>query len=280
MTTLPDITTNVPEWFNYIRAFIDISIVTFLLYKIIMMVKDTRALPILKGLILILALWGISKLAHLTTLEYVISQVLLYGVLGLMILFQPELRTTLEKLGKNNWTTSTKQTTFSAKQQLINTLVDSCLRMSSTKTGALIVIEMNDPLNEYMNTGIELDAKVTTQLLETIFFTNTPLHDGALFIRGTRITHASGYLPLTDRSDIPKELGTRHRASIGLAEHADAITLVVSEETGKISLIQNDQLLRPLDKDQLRAELEKRLITKQDKKQSSRLKKHFRTNKQ
>lgn len=260
-----------PEWLNYVRAFVDISIVTFLFYKIIMMVKDTRAIAIVKGLIFVFILWGASKLFSLTTLEYVITQVLLYGVLGIMILFQPELRTTLERIGKNNWST-TKQKVFSSKQNLINAIVESCTHMSATKTGALIVIEMNDTLQDYMDTGIELDAKVSSHLLENIFFPNAPLHDGALFIRGNRITHTSGYLPLSDRSDIPKELGTRHRASIGLTEVTDAVVIVVSEETGKISLINHDQLLRPLDKDQLRAELEKRLITEEDKRNSSKSK--------
>lgn len=260
-----------PEWLNYIRVFFDIGIVTFLFYKIVMMVKDTRAIAIVKGLVLVLALWGGSKLLHFTTLEYVISQVLLYGVLGIMILFQPELRTALEKLGNNKWDKwgNPNQTVFSSKQILINDLVEASTTMSATKTGALICIEMNDSLQEYMDTGIELDAKVSSHLLGNVFFPNAPLHDGALFIRGNRITHTSGYLPLSDRTDIPKELGTRHRASLGLAETTDAIVIVVSEETGKISLIHHDNLLRPLDKDTLRAELDKRLITEEDKKHSN-----------
>lgn len=253
------------EWWIYVRALIDITIVAVLLYKIIMFIRDTRAVSILKGLVIVLSFWGISKIFHLLALEYVISQLLLYGVLGFIILFQPELRTALEKLGKNNWTT-TRQSNYSEKQKLINDLVESALHMSSTKTGALIVIEMEDSLQEYMNTGVEVDMKVSPLAIETLFFPNCPLHDGAIFIRGSRITHASGYLPLTDRQDLPKELGTRHRASIGLSEVSDALILVVSEETGKISLIRGGTILRPLTKDTLRAELEKHLITKEDNK--------------
>lgn len=258
-----------PEWVVTIRVLLDIGIVTFLFYKIVMMLRETRAFELAKGVVVIVLMWGISKLFGLTTLEYVITQVLLYGVLGLMILFQPELRTALEKLGKNKWG-SRNATAFSAKQILINDMIDACMSMSSQKIGALIVIEMKDNLQEYIDTGIELDGKVSPQFLENIFFPNAPLHDGAIFIRGNRVVAASGYLPLTDRSDIPKELGTRHRASIGVCEHTDAIVLVVSEETGKVSLVQHDQLLRPLDKNTLREELEKRMITQEDKKRSTR----------
>lgn len=250
--------------YQYIKAFLDIGIVTLLFYKIVMIIKDnSKATEIMKGLIFILALWGISYLFDLTATKYVISQALLYGVLGLMILFQPELRTALEKLGKNNF--SSKQNNFSSKQKLINDLVEASIYLSDRKIGALISIEMQDSLQEYMDTGIELDAKVSSQLLQNIFTPNVPLHDGALFIRGNRIIAASGYLPLTDRDDIPKELGTRHRASIGLSEQTDAMTLVVSEETGTISLVHNGELLRPLDKDTLRNHLEIRLITTEDK---------------
>lgn len=262
---------SLPEWFKYIKATLDIMLVSVIFYWVVMLLKSTRAFEIVKGVIFVFVLWGMAKILDLTTLEYVISQVLLYGVLGFMILFQPELRTALEKIGKNNL--SSKQTVYSSKQITINAIIDACVRMSASKTGALICIEMQDTLNEYIETGVELDAKVGSHLLESIFFINSPLHDGALFIRGNRIEAASGYLPLTERTNLPKELGTRHRASIGLTESTDALVIVVSEETGKISLIVNEEIKRPLTKDMLREELEKRLITTEDKKKASKAKK-------
>ena len=251
-----------------IKTMIDIGVVTFLIYQTIMMVKGTRAIEILKGVAIIVGVWLVSSYFDLQTLKFLSSQVLVYGLLGLLILFQPEVRMALERLGKNNL--RSRGISKSAEvDKLINNLVEASEYLSKRHIGALISLEMEDSLKEYIKTGIGLNAKVSKELLINIFTPNVPLHDGALIISEGRLESASCYLPLSQSEAISKELGTRHRAAIGLSEVTDALTIVVSEETGAISISKNGHLIRGMTPEELKSHLGMFLITP-DKKQTKK----------
>lgn len=204
---------------------------------------------LLQGIALILVAKFLSQTIGLQTVDWLLGQVISWGVVALIILFQPELRKALENLGRSLF--RNRQSQRNASEQLIDDLEKSLLYMSKRKIGALISIENEDPLLEYISTGIDLDSDVSSQLLINIFIPNTPLHDGAVIISDYRIAAASCYLPLSESRTIPKELGTRHRAAIGLGEVTDALTLIVSEETGAISIVKNDFLHRDLNLEEL-----------------------------
>lgn len=235
------------------RMVLDIGIVTFVVYVIMMRVRGTRAVYIVRGTALLFVVWLVSTAIGLDTVKFILGQVLLYGILGLMIIFQPELRSMLESLGSKRWIG--KGTSASGDEKYVNDMVFAMKYMSDRRIGALMVLERTDSVDEYAKTGISLNADVSKELVMNIFTPNVPLHDGAVIIRGKKILAASCYLPLTERKDISKELGTRHRAGIGLGEVNDGVVLIVSEETGAMSIVEGSNLYRGLTEDALRTKL-------------------------
>jgi diadenylate cyclase len=216
---------------------------------------------LVKGIAVILAFAGIAVLLNLNTILWILKNTISVGIVAVIVLFQPELRRALEELGRKNIFTDVLIRDDDEKDERLNDntireLVSASIAMSKNKTGALMVLEQDVALGEYEGTGINIDACVTSQLLVNIFEKNTPLHDGAVIIRNNRIVSATCYLPLTDRSDINKELGTRHRAALGLSEVSDSMILIVSEETGAISVARGGVLSRNLDSESLRKQLD------------------------
>ena len=227
---------------------VDILIVAFLLYKLLMLTKETRASAVLKGLlVLFLATW-ISDLFGLTAMSWILTNVLSNGALVLVILFQPELRKALEQLGRGTIRDSFLKGGEDASKQTINEIANCMMNLSRRRVGALIVIEQKIGLKDVVETGTTLDSQISAALLENIFEPNTPLHDGAVLIRGDRVMAAGCILSLSDGKGISHELGTRHRAALGISETTDAISLIVSEETGIISFAREGRLTRHLDR--------------------------------
>ncbi|MBP3648209.1 MAG: diadenylate cyclase CdaA [Clostridia bacterium] len=227
---------------------VDILIVAFLLYKLLMLTKETRASAVLKGLlVLFLATW-ISDLFGLTAMSWILTNVLSNGALVLVILFQPELRKALEQLGRGTIRDSILKGGEDASKQTINEIANCMMNLSRRRVGALIVIEQKIGLKDVVETGTALDSQISAALLENIFEPNTPLHDGAVLIRGDRIMAAGCILSLSEGKGISHELGTRHRAALGISETTDAISLIVSEETGIISFAREGRLTRHLDR--------------------------------
>lgn len=221
---------------------VEIFIIAFLLYHIMVWIKTSRAWALLKGMIVILVFLVVAELFEMHTILWIAQNVLGFAVTAVIIVLQPELRKALEALGKKNILTSvlpfdsSRRVDESFSSKTINEIAKACMEMGKAKTGALIVIEKADSLGDYERTGIDVDGIVTSQLLINIFEHNTPLHDGAVIVRGNRITSATCYLPLSDNMNLGKELGTRHRAGVGISEVTDSLTVIVSEETGKISV--------------------------------------------
>ena len=243
-----------------ISDILEIFIIAFLVYHILVWARNTRLWSLLKGVIVILVFILVCALFNMSTILWIVERVFSIAIIGIVVILQPELRKALEELGRKNFFSnvlalgdSKAEGRFSDKT--INEIVRACVEMSKVRTGALIVIEQNHPLTEYERTGIDVDAIVTSQLLINIFEHNTPLHDGAVIVRGDRVVSATCYLPLSDNMGIGKELGTRHRAGIGASEATDAFVIIVSEETGKISVAQEGELERALDSDRLRERL-------------------------
>jgi len=246
-----------------IRAIVDISIVSFVVYKVIMLVKETRAWQLIKGLFLILVATELSKILRLTTINFILENLLSVLALGAIILFQPELRRALEKIGRSRFKDIFGFDEDNIRIQttaVIEEIVKACTDLSAKYTGALIVIERDTKIGDIINTGTQLDSCVSTELLVNIFVPDTPLHDGAVIIRDNKIKAAACFLPLTDNPNLSKELGTRHRAALGITEVSDCIAVVVSEESGKISFALNGGLTRNLTSDTLRKALNKNLL--------------------
>ena len=236
---------------------LEIAIIAFLIYEIMLWIKNTRAWTLLKGLVVILAFAVIAWLLKLYTILWILQNTALIATTALLIIFQPELRKALEQLGSRNLITgllpfeSSKPSDSAFTEKTINELVRASMEMAKVKTGALMVIEREVPLTDIERTGIEIDAVISSQLLINIFEHNTPLHDGAVILRGNRVAAATCYLPLSDNTSISKDLGTRHRAAVGISEVTDSLTIVVSEETGRISLAENGQITRITDAESL-----------------------------
>ena len=227
--------------------------------------KETRAEQLLKGMVFIVALIPVSYILRLDMLNFILNKTLTIGVLAMIIIFQPEIRRVLEHLGRSTFDDIHASQSTESRNEVVNEIVTAVENLAATKTGALIAIEQGTGLGEIISSGTILDAKVTSALLENIFVVNTPLHDGATIIRKDRI-HASGcVLPLTTNNSINKKLGTRHRAAMGLSENSDALVIVVSEETGVISLAVNGRLTRNYDKEKLKVILLK-IMENRDKK--------------
>lgn len=235
-----------------ILDFADIAIVAFILYKIFSFIRDTRAEQLFKGIFLLIVVTQLSSTFKLYTLHWILINSLQFGVFAMLIIFQSELRTGLERLGRTNFKIGKSQ--ISKDQQKINVaindIVDSAFELSKDKIGALIVIEKETKLTDIIGTGTKVDGLISKQLLMNIFTPNTPLHDGAVVIRDFKVTSCGCFLPLTQRKDLSKDLGTRHRAGIGISEMSDSITLMVSEETGKVSIAKNGNLSRNLSREE------------------------------
>lgn len=241
---------------------LEIMILAFLVYHIIIWVRDTRAWRLFKGISVLIVIWLVAALLQFNVILWLFAKTINVGIIALMIMFQPELRRALEKLGskkilasffyfEDNGEKEGKMTT-----NTINQLVAASVELGKNNTGALIVIEKDVLLTEYERTGIEIDSAISSQLLINIFEHNTPLHDGAVIIRGNRIVAATCYLPLSDNMHLSKDLGTRHRAGVGISEVTDSLTIIVSEETGRISVARDGKLIRNLSGDKLRMELQ------------------------
>ena len=250
---------------------LDIIILSFLLYEIMVWIKKTRAWVLLKGFVVLLVFIFVAWAFRLNTILWLGKNIFSLGITALVIVFQPELRKALEQLGRQNIISSVfsfdsaKESEARFSDKTVNELIKAVFEMAKVKTGALIVIEKKTPLNEYERTGITLDSVITSQLLINIFEKNTPLHDGAVIIRGDRIVSATCYLPLSDNLFLSKELGTRHRAAVGISEVTDSLTIVVSEETGAVSVAMEGDIKRNLNQDDLRAQL----VAAQDKAQDN-----------
>lgn len=245
---------------DYVASVVDILVVWYLIYKIFMIVRGTKAVQLLNGIFIILVLRGLSNLFGLRTLEWLMEQVIEWGFLAIIIIFQPELRRALEQLGRGKIFTRQKQKEEEKQELIVNAIVKACDYMAKRRIGALISIAQETGLNDYIETGIPMNAKVTAELLINTFIPNTPLHDGAVIIQDDEIKAAACYLPLSESPFISKELGTRHRAAVGISEVTDSITVVVSEETGGISLTRNGELHREITLDQLREMLTDKLV--------------------
>ena len=232
-------------------SILDILVVSYIFYKGYMLIKETRAEQLLKGIALIIVLIPISYLLKLDMLYFILNKTLTIGVLSVVIIFQPEIRRALEHLGRTAFDEMHGIKDDELLHKVIEEISMAVENLSESKTGALIVIEQSTGLNEVMGAGTLLDANVTSNLLENIFVVNTPLHDGATIIRNNRIWSSGCVLPLTNNITINKKLGTRHRAAIGLSEISDALVIVVSEETGIVSLAINGKITRGYDKERL-----------------------------
>ena len=251
---------------------VDILIVAYLIYKIITWIKDTRAWALFKGLVVIFSAAIIAYVFRLNTVWWILSNTISVGIIAVFVVFQPEFRRALEQLGRGRFFSTfmvfdeQREGEEKISSNTIEAIVKAIEHLSDNKIGALIVIEKNVKLGEYERTGIKVDAIVTAQLLINIFQQNTPLHDGAVIIKNNRISAATCYLPLTDSLEISKELGTRHRAALGISEVSDAITIVVSEETGIISVTDSGSLTRNIKGEFIRTMLRDSSSKKMDRK--------------
>jgi diadenylate cyclase len=258
------------EIYSYLTQIIDILLVTYVIYKLIMLIRGTKAVQLLKGITVIILVWFLSSAFNLKTLEWLMDKAITYGLLAIIIIFQPELRRALEQLGRGRFFSRAGMPEEEEMEKSIAAITKSTSYMAKRRIGAIISIERETGLNEYVETGIPMNAKLTSELLTNIFVPNTPLHDGAVIVKFNQIFAAGCYLPLTESPFISKELGTRHRAAIGVSEVTDAVTVVVSEETGTISLTKNGEIYRNLDEESLKNLLNAELIISNKPASSSR----------
>lgn len=234
-----------------VMLILDISIVAIIIYYIYRIIKQTRAVQIFKGIFILILLLALSELLNLTILNFLLKNFLTYGVILIIIVFQPELRSALEKLGRKNITQIFDFDDKIRDKQVISEIVKAVEIMSLKKIGALIVIEQSTKINDIVREGVDLSAKVSSELIQTIFNPRTPLHDGAIIIENNQVKAASCVLPLASENIVPKNVGTRHRAAIGMSEVSDALVIVVSEETGTISYVEDGKMKRDLNGDKL-----------------------------
>ena len=226
---------------------LDIAIITFLVYKLLGFIRETRAEQLAKGLLLLVVATIVSKWLHLYTLHWLLSSLISAGLIAIVVIFQPELRRALEYLGRSRITNVFGEVDNEEAKRIVGQLVEAVSAMSASRTGALIVIEREISLNDIVETGTIIDAQINAQMIGTIFYEGTPLHDGAVIMREDKLYAAGCVLPLTQDKELSKELGTRHRAGIGITENSDALVIIVSEETGVISMAENGKLTRFLD---------------------------------
>ena len=243
---------------DIIRHIVDITVVAFVLYQLLLLIRKTRAEQVLKGVVFLFFIYFVTKGLRLNTIAWILENTINFGITAVVIVFHPEIRRALEQIGRGRFFERSlllgddKDRHF---QSIVDGIADAVANMSKTRTGALIVVEKQTGINEIIETGVKIDARLTRELLENIFVPNTPLHDGAVVIRGDRIAAAGCFLPLTENPNLSKQLGTRHRAALGITESSDALAIIVSEETGVISMAQNGKLTRYLDMDGLKSVL-------------------------
>jgi len=241
---------------------VEILVIAFLVYEIFLWIKNTKAYSLLKGIVVIAVFLLFAELFEMSVILWIANRLFTIAATVIVVVFQPELRKALEQLGRKNFLSSVISFESNVPKgkfsdRTISEIIRACTEMAKVETGALIVVEQNNSLTDVERTGIEVDAVVSSQLLINIFEHNTPLHDGAVVVRGDRVTAATCYLPLSDNLTLSKELGTRHRAGVGISEVTDSLTIIVSEETGRISVAFEGELNRNVDVDTLRKMLEK-----------------------
>ena len=227
---------------------LDIAIVAYLIYEALGFIRETRAQQLVRGIVIVFVVFLVSQLLNLNLLNWLLKSLITVGLIAIVVLFQPELRRGLEQIGRR--TVLTNQFRNVSKDYAIHAIrniVDACVDFSASRTGALIVVEGQTMLNDIVETGVVIDAEISTRLMGNLFYEGSPLHDGAVIIRGAKAYAASCVLPLTSRTNIGGNLGTRHRAGVGVSEVSDALVIIVSEETGAISVAQNGELHRFLD---------------------------------
>lgn len=237
--------------FRVVMLILDIAIVAVVVYSIYLLIKKTRAVQIFKGFLIILALLALSEVLDLVILNFILENFLTYGMILMIIVFQPELRSALEKLGRKNIVNIFDFDDKIRDKQVISEIVKAVEIMSLKKIGAIIVIEQSTKINDIIREGVDLSAKVSSELIQTIFNPRTPLHDGAVIIEDSQIKAAKCVLPLASENMVPRNVGTRHRAAIGMSEVSDALVIVVSEETGIISFVEDGKIKRDLNGDKL-----------------------------
>lgn len=243
------------------QAILDITVVAIILYQLLMLIKGTRAVQLLKGLFVLLIVSFISGQLKLTTMNWMLDQIWTMLIVALPIVFQPELRRALEQLGRGKFITMHPGTIGSEEyKKLIEEIVKCSQVLAQSRIGALIVIEKNTGIEEFVETGVKIDGVVSSEFLINLFIPKSPLHDGAVIIRGDRVAAAGCFLPLTQDTGLQKDLGTRHRAALGLSEVSDALVIINSEETGVISVAKNGQLTRFLDEKSLRDLLKNEIL--------------------
>lgn len=250
------------NWQNLTNV-IDIVLVWYLINKIITILKGTRAIQLLKGVFVIVLIKMGAVLLDLSTIDWIINQIIRWGVVAVIIVFQPEIRRGLEHLGKTGFRNRANRM-VKTSDYFIQEIDKAIQYMARRKIGALVSIELDDLLDEYARTGIQIGGELSNQLLINIFIPNTPLHDGAVIVQDFKITSAASYLPLSENPLISKELGTRHRAAIGLSEITDALTIIVSEETGGISITHQNRLYRDMTREDFVAYLSDHLVVDED----------------
>lgn len=256
-----------------ITDLIDIFIVTFILYKALKFIRDTRTVHLLKGVVVLIVVMQVSQFAKLHTVNYLLSNALQLGMIAIIIVFQPELRRALEQLGRTTmgqWFNFEDRADDIEKEKMIKEVKESCVSMSKSHIGALIVMEREIKIGDIVGTGITINADVSAELLTNIFVPKTPLHDGAVIIRNNKIEAASCFLPLSQNPNVSKELGTRHRAGLGMSEESDAVVVIVSEETGNISIACGGELYMKLTPEALEGRLEKLFDLKRKDKKSKK----------
>ena len=245
-----------------ITDIIDIVLVALIIYNVLKMIRETRAVQLVKGLVILFVALQVSAWLNLTTMNFLLKNTMQIGLFAIVVIFQPELRSMLERLGRSkagDLIAFSVSQSYEDPERNIKQIVEACIDLSKSKTGALIVLERSTKLGDVTKTGTLINAEVTSALLENIFVPNTPLHDGAVIIRDDKIYTAGCLLPLTSNANLSRELGTRHRAALGMSENSDAIVIVVSEETGIISLAVNGTLTRNLNDVTLKRALERGL---------------------
>lgn len=260
--------------FLRLQDYLDIIIVAYIIYKAIGLLRETRAMQLIKGIVVLLIIFQLSSWLQLGVLNYLLRNTLQFGVIAMLVVFQPELRRALEKVGRSKFgqvLNIANPNSPEAVTNMVDELADCVSTLSKNRVGALIVVERKTKIGDIVRTGITIDSEVSAELLVNIFMPGTPLHDGAVVIRENRIMAAACFLPLTQNQELTLELGTRHRAALGMSETSDAVVIVVSEETGKISIALEGALTRNLTVDSLVRALLKILIPRSDKKEQRKI---------
>ncbi|MBU7595995.1 diadenylate cyclase CdaA [Metabacillus halosaccharovorans] len=246
---------------HYLGIAIDILLVWYVIYKLIMVVRGTKAVQLLKGITVIIVVRMLSQYLGLSTLQWLMDQALTWGFLAIIIIFQPELRRALEQLGRGRLFSRSGLPGEEDPEVTVEAIVKATDYMAKRRIGALMSIEKETGMSDYIETGISLNSRISSELLINLFIPNTPLHDGAVIIQKNQVAAAACYLPLSESPFISKELGTRHRAALGISEVTDSLTIIVSEETGNVSAARNGELHRNLSQEELRDILQKELYT-------------------